>query len=152
MATNKRAKIIENLIIAAALGFLALIVALLSLAVDSSAIAEEGDALAPSGATVVIASRADNPYFKRIYKIQTDAGLSYAAVITLRSSSGAALVGAWFTSKGELQKLRLLGSCASWLPSNIRELISEFPDADAAFGRATDLAHKLASGETEGKS
>jgi hypothetical protein len=152
MAINKRAKIIENLALASALGVLALIVAAISLVVDSRAVVEERSTLAPIIASAVVVSRADNPYLDRMYKIQADAGLSYAAVITLRYSSGAALVGAWFTPKGELQKLRFLGSCASWIPSTIRELVAEFPGADAAFGWAMDLARKLANGETEGQS
>jgi hypothetical protein len=152
MAINKRVMIIENLALASALGVLALIVAVISLAVDSRAVAEERAALAPSGAAAVAVNRADNPNFDRIYKIQADSALSYAAVITLRSSPGAALVGVWFTPKGEILKLRFLGSCASRLPSTIQDLTAEFPGADAAFGRAADIARKLASGETEGRS
>jgi hypothetical protein len=152
MAINKRVMIIENLALASALGVLALIVAVISLAVDSRAVAEERSALAPSGAAAVVVSRADNPCFDHFFKIQADSVLSYAAVITLRYSSGAALVGAWFTPKGELQKLRFLGSCASRLPSTVQDLTVEFPGAAAAFGRAADLARKLAIGETEGRS
>ena len=152
MALDKRKKTIENLAMAAALGFLVLVVAVASLFCDSRAMADERLALAPSSAIVVVAGRADDPCFDRFYRIQADTGVSYATVITLRSPSGAVLIGAWYTQKGELQELRLLGSCSSWLPPGMRELLACFPGAEVVVGRAADFARRSAGVATEGRS
>ena len=152
MSLDKRKKTIENLAMAATLGFIALVVAVISLIGDSRAMADERLALAPSSAIVVVAGRADDPCFDRIYRIQADTGVSYATVITFRSPSGAALIGAWYTQKGELQELRLLGSCSSRLPSTIRELLANFPGAEAVVGRAAEFARRSAGVATEGRS
>lgn len=148
MALYKREKMIENLAIAAALGFLALMVAAISLAADSRVVAEERSVL-PGG--VAVAGRADDPSFDRFYRFQSAAGPAYLAVIILRSPSGAALVAATYSPKGELQELRFLGSCATRLPTNARDLISAFPGADEAIGRAGEFSRRLAAGNSEGR-
>lgn len=152
MAVNKRDRIVENLAVAAALGLLALIVALVSLAADSRAVATERSALASAGATVTLAGHSDYPSYNRIYRIQTDAGFSYGIVFTFRSPVGSALVGAIFSPKGELLELRLLGSCASRLPTNPRDILGEFPATDRDISRAADSVRNLASSDSEAKS
>ncbi len=152
MAFDRHLKILENLALSSVLGFIALLIAAISFVVDSRIVAEELSVLAPSSAVVVVASHADDPSFDRIYRIQTDAAFSYASVVSLRSSSSTVLVGVWFTSTGELRELRFLGSCSSQLPSTIRNLIAEFPGAETAVGRATDLVRRLANGTSEGGS
>ena len=152
MAFDRRTKVLENLASSSVLGFITLLIGAISLALDSRIVAEELSVLAPSGAIVAVASRVDDPSFDRIYRIQIDGVFSYASVLSFRSSSGTALVGAWFTSTGELRELRFLGSCAPRLPSTIRNLIAEFHGAETVIGRATDAARRLAKGTSEGGS
>ncbi len=152
MAFDRHTKVLENMALSAVLGVFALMTAVIYLLVDSRTVAEELSVLAPSSAVVVVAGRADDPSFDRIYRIQTNAVFSYASVLSLRSSSNTAIVGAWFTSTGEMREIHFLGSCSSRLPSNIRTLLSEFPGAEAVIGRATDLVRRLASGASEGGS
>ena len=145
MAIDKREKIIENLAVASALGFLALIVAALSLVLDSRVSAQERVALVPEGTPTVLVGRADDPCFNRFYAVNDNSSLSFATVLTLRAPSGAALFGARFSPKGALQDLRFLGSCASRVPTDSRGLGTEFPEADSAISRAAAFARVLAS-------
>jgi hypothetical protein len=150
VAINRRERIIENLAVASALGFLALIVATLSLVADARAVAEERALLAPEGST--LAGRAGGPFFDRVYRIQGDSGQYYSMAISLRSPSGSALVAAHFTTKGELLELHLLGSCASRLPGSSKALLASFPGADAILSRAGDFARSLNGAGSEAKS
>jgi hypothetical protein len=148
MAIDRRERLIENLAVASALGFLTLIVAALSLAADSRATALEREALFPEGAASVVAGRADDPCFDRFYRIAGDAGPAYATMVALRSPSGTALFGARFAPDGELRDLRFLGSCSSRIPTGPRGLEAGFPGADAALGRAAAFARGLAARES----
>jgi hypothetical protein len=152
MAVDRRERVIENLAVASALGFLALIIAAASLAFGARAAEDERAALAPAGASIVELGRADDPGFGRVYKIQSDNLVTYAALMSLRSPAGVALVRAQFSSKGELQELRFLGSCASRLPPAPRELVAQFPGADEAIARAAAFTRRLINRATEGQS
>lgn len=134
---------IENLAVASALGFLALVVAAISLAVDSREVADEVRVLVSAGAEGNLEGRCDDPSFCRMYRIQSEAGYIYATILTLRSTQGAFLVGATFSSKGELQGLRYIGSCASRQASDPRELVDAIPGASDALSRASVFIHAL---------
>jgi hypothetical protein len=149
VAFDKRERVIENLAVASALGFLSLIVASIFLFVDSRAVREERRLLAPPGSSLAIAGRAGDPSFDRVYKVQGDG--SYALAMNLRSASGAAIAALRFTPKGELQELRLLGSCASRLPADAKGLLASFPGAEDALGRAAEFARALGSGGSEAR-
>jgi len=152
VALDRRERIIENLAVASALGFLTLIVATASLVVDSRSLAEEQALIAPAETSLAIAGRAGDAFFDRVYKIKGDAGPVYALMINLRSSSGSAWAAARFSPKGELLELRLLGSCASRLPTDAQGLLASFPDAEGVLRRAEDFTRFLSSGATEAKS
>jgi hypothetical protein len=152
VALDRREIIIENLAVASVLGFLTLIIAVLSFVVDAHGAVEERQALAPAGAAIVLVGNAGDPSFDRVYQIQAGADRSFSTVITLRSSGGAALVAARFASSGDLQELRFLGSCASRLPADPWDLVAEYPGADAILGRAADFARQLANEGREGRS
>ncbi len=152
MALDKRERIIENLAVASALGLLALVVGVVSFFADSRVAAEERAALAPAGASIALAGRSDDPTFGRFYLIQADSGPAYAAVITLRSAAGSALIAARFTPRGEVMDLRFLGSCASRLSQDPKNLALDFPDVDEVLARASAQARYMAKSGTEPKS
>jgi hypothetical protein len=146
MGIDKRERIIENLAVASALGFLVLVMAALSLASDARAGALERAALSPADATrASLAGRADDPNFRRFYSLRGDTGISFATVISLRSPSGSALVGVRFSAKGELQELRFLGSCAARSPTEASGIADAYPGAEAAIARASAFARELAA-------
>jgi hypothetical protein len=149
VALDKRERVIENMAVASAFGFLSLIVASIFLFVDSRAMGEERRLLAPAGSSLSMAGRAEDPCFDRAYKIQGDG--SYALALNLRSSSGAAIVALRLSPKGELQELRLLGSCASRLSADSKMLLASFPSGDDALDRAADFVRTLAGGGSEAR-
>jgi hypothetical protein len=146
MAGKMREMIVENLAVASALGFLALIVAALALVDDSRSVAAESGALAAPSATAIVASRVDDPAFDRIYEIKDASGLAFGTVLALRSQGGSALFGAVFTPQGKLRELRLLGSCASRLPSDAKEALGAFAGSEAALARAAEAVVSAAGG------
>jgi hypothetical protein len=139
MAADKRQIIVENLALASAIGFLALVVAAVSLAADSSSVAAERSSFAAGGAAA-LALRVDDPSFDRLFSIQADSGLSYGSILAFRSPRGSALVRAVFTPRGELTEIRLLGSCSSRLP---KDLAGEFPGASETLARAAESVRRI---------
>ena len=155
MAFDKRDRIMENLAVAAALGFLTLIVAALALVADSSAVAYERSALAPpaGSVTVLASSRVDDPAFTRMYRLQDGNDSYYGAVVSIRSAMyGTALIAASFSSKGEVKDLRLLGASADRLPAALSDIFAAFDGAGEALIRARSSARALALAATEGQS
>ncbi len=154
MARTRKERLVEGLAVASALGFLALVVAIVSLAAEASAAAVERGALADqfSAAGRELAARAGEPGFDRMYRLKAEGAASYAAVIALRSPEASALVAARFGADGGLQDLRLLGSCSSGLPSDPKGLAARFPDAAETLRRASRLARSLAASQAGGGS
>ena len=152
MAQTRRERAIENLALASALGFLALVLAAISLGSDSRAAAKEREALSPTGAALEVVGRAQDPSFDRVYLVRADSNASYATVLTLRSPSCAVLVGASFSPKGELRELRYLGGPASRLPANAKDALRYFPGASEALDRAAVYVRSLSGSAEEGKS
>lgn len=152
MAASKREKIIENLVMASVLGFLAFVVGAASLVADSNSESTDRSALARAGTSIGLASRSDDPSFDRVFRIQTDSTISFGAVLSFRSPEGSALVGARFSEKGELLGLSFLGSCSSRLPPRPQELVDMFPGADEALARAADQVRGLSSVDAESDS
>jgi hypothetical protein len=143
MATRLRERFVENLAVGSALGLLALLVAALSLIVDSNSTAFERKALAGTSATdAVVVKKIQDPAFERIYSLHDSAGPSFGVVISLRSSADSALVAARFSPKGELMTLEYLGSCSSRLPPEPRDSLSSFAGADEALARASEAIRK----------
>jgi hypothetical protein len=142
MAPDKRERIIENLAVASALGFLALLVAVVSLFVDSRSLAEERALLEVQGSSLSIAGRAGDPCFDVVYKTQG----AYVMAIHLRASKGAAILAARFSSQGELQELRLLGSCSSRIGTGIKGILASLPGGEETLIRAAEYARSLANG------
>jgi hypothetical protein len=146
VALKVSGKIVENLAVGTALGFLTLIVAALSLVADARSIASERDALSLAPLSATIAVRVDDPSFDRIYEMHDASGLSYGAVLALRSPDDSALVQAKFSPSGELRDLRYLGACSSRLPSDVHEAVSGFTGADEALNRAADAVRAIVRG------
>jgi hypothetical protein len=133
-----KGRVLENLAIASAIGFLALLLATMTLVVDSRETAEERAYLSIFGDDLRLVSRVDDPDFDRIFSIQGPSGPSYGAVLSLRSREGGALIGAAFTPQGELRKLSLLGSCMPRLPEAEDELIMAFEGGSEALARIAE--------------
>jgi hypothetical protein len=146
VAETMRERIVENLAVASAIGFLALIVAALSLFAASRASAAEREALAPSPASAISLSGVDDPAFDRIYAIRNDGALTFGAVLSLRSPDSSALVGAIFSPQGELRELRYLGACASRLPADLKAALGGFVGADESLNRAAEAVRTASRG------
>jgi hypothetical protein len=146
MAATMREKIVENLAVGAAIGFLALIVAALSLVAASRSSAAEREAIAPAPASSLALGSVDDPSFDRIYEIRSAGGLAYGAVLSLRSPDDSALVAAIFSPRGELRELRYLGACASRLPADANEALGGFVGATEAVNRAAEAVRSAARG------
>lgn len=153
MARDRRERLVENLAVASALGFLALVIAVISLAADAREAAQERSALsAGAGDGLSLAGRARDPSFDRFFQVQGEAGATFAVVLALRSADASALVAARFSAKGELRELRLLGSPSSRLPADPKELAAAFPGADESLRRAAQFARRLPGGDLGGGS
>jgi hypothetical protein len=150
MALETREKIIENLAVGLALGFLTLTVAALSLVADSHSIVAEGGALAIAPASAIVASSVYDQSFDRVFSINDTSGLSFGAVMAFRSSDDSALVRARFSPKGELLDLRYLGACASRLPADVKDALGEFVGAAEALSRAAEAVRSAARGSVGG--
>jgi len=142
MADTIREKIVENLAVGSAVGFLVLVVAALALVSSSRSSIEEGEALAPSSSAIAPNS-VDDPAFDRVYKMINAGVVTYGAVLTIRSPEASALVGAIFSPNGELRELRYLGACASRLPAEAKDAIAGFVDADDALERAAEAVRAV---------
>jgi hypothetical protein len=155
VAIKVRERIVENLAVGLALGFLTLIVVALSLFADSRSVAAEIQALTPDTTSTIALGRIDDPSFDRIYEIRGASGLSYGVVLSFRSPDDSAIVGAIFSPRGELRGLRFLGACASRLPEDVKDALVNFVGADEALNRAADAvrnAARAANGASETKS
>lgn len=152
MTVSKREKAMENLAVASVLGFLAFIVGTIAFVADSSSVAMQRDAFSETGATVAVSERADDPAFNCVFSVQKDSGLSYGIVLSLRSPERSALVGASFSTDGDLLGLRLLGSSASRLAPMAQDLVGQFPGADETLARASETVREIAKTSSGAKS
>jgi hypothetical protein len=141
-----RERIVENLAVGSAIGFLALIVAALSLVAAARSSAAERAAIAPEPASAIALSGVDDPSFDRIYEISNAGAHTYGAVLSLRSPGGSALIAAIFSPRGELRELRYLGACASRLPEDANEALGGFGGAAEALSRAAEAVRSAARG------
>jgi hypothetical protein len=142
----------ESLAVASLLGFLALIVGTVSLAADSRSQAMGRAAFAQDGATIEVASRADDPAFDSVFRIRMDSTITYGLVLTFRSPRESAIVAAAFSSRGALLELRLLGSTGPRPAPNSQILLNSFPGASEALARASDTVRGASAAFMEGKS
>ncbi len=108
MASDRKESIVENLAVAAIMAFLALIMAVASLIVESAETARERSALeALAGAKLSAAPLAfDDPSFKRVFTTQAQGTKLYATALRLRSRTGVALAAALFSRDGKLTAIR----------------------------------------------
>ncbi|MDP3177536.1 MAG: hypothetical protein Q8M76_06505 [Spirochaetaceae bacterium] len=127
MSPGRKEIIAENLATAAAIGILALAVAIAGSAADARESAGERAALAaltrrsvalepaelsgPSGA-----ARFHEAAFQRVYRIEGKGPRLYGSVITLDSIRGASRIAVALTARGELNSVDLLASSSSLLP------------------------------------
>jgi hypothetical protein len=148
VAFDKRDRMLENIAVASALGFLALLVAGISLTTDFHAQEVEISALSsnPSAVTIV-ANHVGDPAFDRVYKITEASGFSYGAVLSLRSTDCSALVAARFSRQGELKSLRLITSPSARLPTETGDLVSRFSDTEATLGRVAEAIRGCVAAE-----
>jgi hypothetical protein len=148
MAEKLRDRVLENLATGSALGFLTLIIAVLSLVELSRSVVVEKDSFAEGSASVVMKSRVDDPDFDRVYEIREASRLTYGVVFAGRSRDASALFGATFSPKGELRDLKLIGSCSSRLPGDAKEALASFVGAEEALDRAAKAAIAAAEGDS----
>ncbi len=139
----------ESLAVASVVGLLVFMVGAISFAADAGTIAEERAAFSQAGTTVTLAGRSSDSSFERIYRIKSDAGVSFGALLALRSSAASAILGAVFSPQGELLDLSLVGSCSSRLPAKREALQDELFGADDAIARAADAVRGFAQADAE---
>ena len=101
---------------------------------------------------MAVSERADDPAFNCVFSVQKDSGLSYGIVLSLRSPERSALVGASFSTDGDLLGLRLLGSSASRLAPMAQDLVGQFPGADETLARASETVREIAKTSSGAKS
>jgi hypothetical protein len=140
MIADRRKTLVENLAVAAAVGVLVLLVAALSLVAHAGTTAQEGFSLVAScsGSSPQLALEVDDPAFERIFSLRKDSGNLYGTVVSLRGSGASALVGAFYSSQGELRELHILDSFGDRLSGDERELASRFPDTERVLSRAAE--------------
>jgi hypothetical protein len=148
MTDKIRRKVLENLAVGSALGFLTLLTAVFSIIVDSRSIASEKDALAESAAPVVALGRVDDPDFDRVFAIRESSGTLYGVVFYRRSSEASALFGAIFSPKGELREVKLIGSCSSRLPKDAKDALDSFVGSEDTLARAAIAARVAAEADS----
>jgi hypothetical protein len=148
MTNHARDAILESLAVGSALGFLTLLLAVMSIVNDSRIVANEEAALARPDASVLVLSRTPDPGFGRIYAIKESSGPSYGAVFSGRSRDASAVFAAIFSPKGELRELRLVGSCAARLPEDARNAVDSLPGAEETLERASKAAMAAAEADS----
>jgi len=137
---DKRETLVENLAVAAAVGVLVLLVAVLSLVAHAGTKAQEGSSLAAacSGSSPQLALEVDDPAFERIFSLRKDSGSLYGTVVSLRGNGASALVCAFYSPQGELRELHTLDSFGDRLSDDERELTSRFFDTERVLARAAE--------------
>lgn len=145
MTDKPRETVLENLAAASALGFLALLLAILSIVVDSRNAAAEKAALARQSATVAAVKRIADPDFARVYEVKDGQSDSFGVVFPGRSRDSSAVFAAIFSPKGELRELRIVGSCSSRLPDDPKDALAVFPGAEDTLDRAAKAAISAAA-------
>jgi hypothetical protein len=146
MTASGKEKLIENLIAAAAVGIVALIVAAVSLASTASVRAQEGEALASafsaSGARGL--SEVADPAFERVYALSSGSDTLYATMISLRAPGSSARLGALFSPQGDVKQLCVIDAFADPQASDARAVAAAFPDASGALDRAAEAVRASA--------
>jgi hypothetical protein len=146
MSVDARERTMENLAVASAIGFIAIVVAAASLFSESAVAEEERSAVAALGGGTVRAeaARFDDPAFSRVYSI-SGGSAPHGAVLGLTGKRGPALRAALlFRGDGAVAVARALGPEPSpaWLDliagiganSPAPSSKSEAPDPDAVSG------------------
>jgi hypothetical protein len=146
MSVDARERTMENLAVASAIGFIAIVVAAASLFSESAVAEGERSAIAALGGGTVRAeaARFDDPSFSRIYSISGGAA-PYGAVLSLPGKRGPALRAALlFREDGAVSVARALGPepAPAWLDqiagigasSPAPSSKAEAPDPDAVSG------------------
>jgi hypothetical protein len=162
MAVDRRERAMENLAVASAIGFIAIMVAAASLFADSAEAAAERSALAAigGGSVRVDPARVDDPAFSRVHSL-SGGSAPYGAVLSLPTRQGGALRAAMlFRGDGSIAAARVLGQgpAPAWLDllvgtkpgSRAARTGPDAPDPDAVSGatesyRSWSLAARRAS-------
>jgi hypothetical protein len=134
----------ENLAVASAIGFIAVVVAAASLFADSSASADESSAIvALGGGSSTGAKSFDDPAFSRVHAV-SGGSAPYGAVLSLRDRRSALRAALLFKGDGTVAAARELGHdpAPAWLdglvgmagPSALPSSKAEAADPDAVSG------------------
>jgi hypothetical protein len=137
MAVTLRDRIKESLAIGAAIGVLTMVVALLSIMVDSASEVFERTTLAEPSGSVVATKKVDDPYFRRVYALKNDSGPSFGLVFSARSRDASAIFGAVYSPKGELRSLKIIGTCTPRLPGDARAALDYIEGSERILDRAS---------------
>ncbi|HUW41257.1 MAG TPA: hypothetical protein VMV90_09610 [Rectinemataceae bacterium] len=110
MARTKKEILVENLLVACAMGLLALLVAGVIFVAKSGSIARERSVLSDLAGRPVAAQPVaiDDPSIRRLYRLLGQGPALFGAVIDLDSRSGSAVVAAVVAADGQIQSIRLI--------------------------------------------
>jgi hypothetical protein len=146
MAQGRREALVENLALASVVGFIVVVVAAVSLLSDSRSSAEEGAALAAafSASGAELKTRVEDPCLERIFELRSGGALSYGTIIALRSPDSSILIGARFSSKGELRGLARMDRALDSGDEELRDGIDRIPGAEEALERAASAVRQAA--------
>lgn len=148
MAAEARERAMENLAVASAIGFMAIIVAAASLFADSASAAAERSAIAALGGGVVREDppRFADPAFSRIHRV-SDGAAPYGAVLSLPTKQGALRAALLFRKDGTVSAASALGPRPS--PAWLRLLVGTGSSSPAPTSRLESSAADAVSGATE---
>ena len=154
MARTKKESLVENLLVALAMGLLALLVAGVILVVKSGSIARERAVLSDLAGRPVAAQPAtvDDPSIRRLYRLPGQGPTLFGAVIDLDSRSGSAVVAAVVAADGQIQSVRIIDTSSPRAPFVGADWFASFlgRGGDRPFPSRTDARHLAAvSGATE---
>jgi hypothetical protein len=152
MRDDRRDRMMENLAVAATLGFLVLVVAALGLVADSRQAGAERELLASyaGGAAPRSFRRCEDQAFSNIYGLRDGSDGLYGAVLTFRGrEEGTVTAAAYFSSRGTLREIHIVGQDMS-SDSAILSLSSR-DGAAAVLVRAGAAAADFARAESEGR-
>lgn len=112
MSAEKKKRLMESLVFAAALGIVAVLLCSAGLLVDVRRSAFEREVLSGLAQRPIASAytKTSDPCFSRIYRVGGKGDPLWGVVISLRERHGAAMAAALFTPNGELQVLRIIGA------------------------------------------
>jgi hypothetical protein len=136
VSIDKSGSFLQSLVVAAALGALAVIVSAACMATESVAAAAAAAELSAGPGDAVPAFSSEDPAFARVFRVRNSGGAAdYAAIVDLRSAFSFVSIAVDLSRKGELVDLRIVDSQDPAKGATLDSISTSFPDAPAAIER-----------------